>query len=455
MSQLTYMFASLAARCQEGRTCLDGMRLLADTLHPHGVKITWMVSPESAQAAADTLTRWHEEFGDGVAVNPPAQSAAETMLQGADLAEAYETKKALISEARDRIAEALPWATLTVAAGCHTDPDIPAVLEDLGFEGLWGFCWEQIEIDAITDRGCPWGLYYMDRGSRLKPAQGQGVVGMEWTARDLLKGFHSGNPTLYSTDPNDVGRGGLCSWDNIDYWKGVANNYIRNLCYNEDVFLLQHQEAHEMQRSDLFQCYTEEDIREAAMMLDAFVRHIKEQAEPYGGVAMRTLDEAAAYYRGKYPHTASSYMLWEDTPHPPHNRDYALSLPVGPWPKTFLHYDREAQMMFIEGKVEPICIRNYARDDAAAGDRYFAEPDIPVVRLVRHTQHQWRREIELTVDSPRAMPYGIALWGQYALYQLDDCPGLIEGKMLSGELVFLRYRLEPGENRFTIRLQGK
>jgi len=434
MGDLIYMFASSAARHAEGVTCMDGMRLLADTLHPHGVKITWIVSAGSARIAAEPLTQWHEDFGDAIAVQAPALTGG------------LDEKRQQMAAERDGVAKALPWATLTIAAG-HQDRQMPALLEDLGFEGLWGFCWEQIEVYQITDRGCPWGFYYMDREQRLRPAQGRGVIGMEWTARDLLKSFHSGNPCLYSTDPNDVARGGLCSWEAIDYWKQMADNYRRNTRYNDHVFLLQHQEAHEMERSDLCQCYTIEDIREAAVMLDQFVRHIKDSAR------MLTLPEAATLYRDRYAHTASSYMLWEDSPTPPYNPDYAWSTPCGPWPKTFLYYDRGAQMMFIEGKVEPVCIRNYARPWEPGV--FFAEPEAPRARLVRNTQYGWRREIEIDVTTPHPMPFGLALWGDYSLYQIDEAPGLIEGKILSRELLFLRYDLAAGANRFLVKLQGK
>ncbi len=235
MGQLYYMFASLAARHVNGRTCSEGMNLLAHTLHPRGVKITWLVSPESAHIMAGTLTAWHGDFGDDVAL-----CAHITARDRAD-------KKAQWAEQRDAVCRALPWAKVSVAAGHHTDPDTAPILAELGFEGLWGFCWEQIEVDGITDRGCPWGLYYLDPEQRLRPAPERGLVAMEWTARDLLKSFHSGNPCLYSTDPNDVARGGICSWENIDYWRGLADNYRRNARYNDHVFLLQHQEAHEME----------------------------------------------------------------------------------------------------------------------------------------------------------------------------------------------------------------
>ena len=436
MGTLIYLFASLAARTHNGTTCITGMRRLAATLHPHGVKITWLVSAESARLAAPDLSAWHETHGDDVAVMFPEQ------VQGS-----YDAKKAALEQERKGIQEALPWASCSICASGHQEPQITRMLEELGFDGIWGFCWEQIDVDQITDRGCPWGFYYMDRDQRLRPARETGPIAMEWTARDLLKSFHSGNPCLYSTDPNDVARGGICSWENIDYWKAVADNYLRNTRYNDQVFLLQHQEAHETERAEGWACYTEEDIRESLVMLDAFVRHLKDKAQ------MMTLSEAAALYRQQHSHTASSYMLWEDAPVPRPNPDYAWNTSWGPWPKTFLHYDRGAQMMFVQGRVEPVCIRNYARPYAYG--EYFAEPAIPRTRLLYNTRHAWSREIGLQVNCPNAMPYGIALWDDYALYQIKEAPGMTEGKILPRELLFLRYDLKGGENTLKIYLEGK
>ena len=435
MSEMIYTFAALAARHKDGATCDKGMRLLADTLHPYGVKITWIVSVQSAHIMAKALTEWHEAFGDDVALCLEQVSVGD------------EGKKAAVAEARDALRQLLPWSSVTVAGAGHTDSEMIPILEELGFEGLWGFCWEQIEVDDITDRGCPWGVYYIDRDERLRPARGRGLVAMEWTSRDLLKSFHSGNPCLYSTDPNDVARGGICSWEDISYWKGLADNYRRNTRYNEHVFLLQHQEAHEQERSDLCRCYTEEDIREGAVMLEEFVKYVKDD------VRMMTLPEAAAFYRKTYAHTPSSYMLWEDTPTPPCNPDYVWSTSPGPWPKTFLYHDRDAQMMFIEGKVEPVCIRNYRRPWRPG--EFFAERDIPKTELVSNSRLRWRRELEIKVTSPCAMPYGLALWGDFALYQIDEAPGLIEGKILSRELLFLRYDVAEGESLLRVKLSGK
>ncbi|HEX73387.1 MAG TPA: hypothetical protein ENN65_08745 [Candidatus Hydrogenedentes bacterium] len=439
MNEFIYAFASLAARCEGGETCIHGMRRLAAALHPHGVKITWLLRAESAARAAEQLTEWHNTYGDDAGIVPPEPWAEAFGLS-------LEEKVARLGAVRDAVRRALPWADPVITAG-HTDPDMARVCNALGFEGIWGYCWEQIEVDQITDRGGPWGLFYVDPTNRLRPAKQRSVVALEWTARDLLKSYHSGNPCLYSTDPNDVARGGLCAWDRIDYWRALADNYIRNARYNRQVFLVQHQEAHEMERHPGWFCYTDEDIHEAAVMLEAFVKHIRPHAR------MMTLAEAARAYRAANERTASSYMLWEDAAHARPNPDYTWNTCPGPWPKTFFFYDCDAQMAFVDGQVQPRLLRNYRRpwDDV----QFFAEPCIPRPKLVRNTQYVWSREIEIAVNSPAPMPYGVALWGDFSLYQIEESPGLIEGKILPRELLFLRFDLKEGENRITVRLIGK
>jgi hypothetical protein len=437
LSELIYTFASLAARTANGKTCLDGMRCLADILHPRGVPITWIVSPESAAIAKETLTEWHTSHGDEVAVELPPLTGS------------FAEKKTYLMERRAQIQQALPWAEATVAGGVHCDPEIVRLLAEAGFEGIWGFCWEQIEVDDITDRGCPWGFYYMDPKDRLRPSAEPSIVAVPWLSHDLLKTYHCGLAPVYTNDPNDVARAGICSWENTAYWDAFIDNYYNNTRYNNAVFLLQHQEAHEMENNERNHCYTEEDIREAAIMMARHVDYLRRKPK----IRIMSLPEAIRHYRRITPHTVPSYMLWENTPTVRPNPDYTWNTPVGPWPKTFLYYDTGAQMIFLDGQVQPACIRNYGKPWDTLD--YYRETHVPRPRLVRNTQYGWRREIEIIVESPKAMPYGLALWGDFSLYQIGHAPGLLAGKILARELLFLRYGLRPGENRFKIALEGK
>jgi hypothetical protein len=204
-----------------------------------------------------------------------------------------------------------------------------------------------------------------------------------------------------------------------------------------------------MECSDAFHLYTAEDVREAAIMLGRHVDRLLSKPN----VRAMSLPDAVRYYRQINPATAPSYMLWEDAPAPRPNPDYTWNTSFGPWPKTFLAYDCGAQMVFIDGQVQPACIRNYSKPWDNID--FYRELRIPRPKLISNTAFVWRREIEIVVDSPKAMPYGMTLWGDYSLYRIGDCPGLIDGKILSRELLYLRYDLIPGENRFKIILEGK
>lgn len=441
MGTLIYSFVSIASRVHSGRTSLSGMQRLAELVHGYGIPVTWLVTPTSASLAAKELTHWHEKFGDEVALAPP-----ELSLTPADDKPPYSERRDRLVRLRRELCEVLPWTKCTVFSG-HTDPEVAKLGLEIGFEGVWGYCWEQIDVDGITDRGCPWGCYYINPEDRRRPAWGKSIVSFEWTARDLIKAFHSGHSSLWSTDPNDVARSRLCAWDQIDYWKGLADNYVRNARYNPHVFLVQQQESHEMEIGPGWRCYTEEDIQESLVMLDAFLYYIKPHI-----VAM-TLPDIAHLYRNHYHATPSSYMLWHDTPAPRPLDEYNWNHCVGPWPKTFLFFDREVQLVFVDGRVQPICIRNYQRPWQYG--EYYAEPNIPRPYLVRDTRYHWRREIEIRVESPTDLPYGLVLWEDFSLYQIGTAPGLVEGKIIPHELLFLRYNLKQGENLLFVELVGK
>jgi hypothetical protein len=447
MGQLFYSFASLAERVINNTSCEIGMTRLANLYHDYEIPVTWMVSPESAKFTKKILTSWAEEYGDEVAMTLPTFASANSNSRAPLTTGNRNAKKELIEKRRAQLQKILPWAEVTIAAAGHTDPDIAGILEELGFEGLWGYCPEQIEIDDITDRGCPWGLFYIDPKQRLRPRpSGKGLVGIEWTARDLGKSILTGWPSVFSTDPNDVARTGICHWDNVDYWRELVLNYCDNAHINPHVFLVQHQEAHEMQEEP-FRCYLKEDIEEAQGLLQRFLEFLGPN------IQYTTLPEMVGIYRQSYAETAPSYMLWGDIKCLPPSRSYAWSCPIGPWPSTFLTYDKDAMMAFYDGQVEPFLLRDYSLDPTQ--HRYFNVPKTPDVHLVSINRQHWKSQVEIKINSPCAMPYGLALWGDYSLYRIDDPTGLKAHKFVPGYLLYVRIDLVEGENLVKIKLQGK
>lgn len=446
MGRLVYMFASLAERMVEGMPPLPGMMLLAEIYHELRIPVTWLVSPESAAICKNHLKKWNETYGDEVAMTLPTSASGDSNSRAPRMA-GGKSKKDLLAARYSRLQKTLPWAEITIAACGHTDPEAAGILEELGFQGLWGYCPEQIEVDDITDRGCPWGFFYIDPNQRLRPKRkGRGLVGMEWTARDLGKSIFSGNPTIYSTDPNDVARAGICRSGHIDYWDDLMENYLKNTLLNDYVFVVQHQEAHEMQVFPYF-CYTKEDAVEAASLLQEFLEGFVSYVD------CMTLSDGVNLYKTSYADSAPSYMYWEDVACLDPNPDYSWNTPVGPWPDSFLMYDREVMMAFRKGQISPFLLRNYDLDPTRYP--YFEEPVIPNPRLISDTRYHWKREIEIQINSPRKMPYGLVLWGEYSLYRVENSPQIKDSRIYPGKLLFVRINLEKGENRVRIQLQGK
>jgi len=214
-----------------------GMDRLANVAHKYNIQVTWLIDPGVAKAMKEKIDEWHEKYGDGIELN----------WESAKIKDKEDLIKTL-----DSLKMFFPWSKINVAASGHRSNMMLQIVKDGGLSGVWGSCWEQVGVDKITDKGVPWGLYYVsDDNYKLPSLNGKGLVSMEWTSRDLLKALHAQAPTIYSSDPNDVGRAGICTGDDIEYWKAMFDNYIRNIANNKFVFFQQHQEAHEMEYGDV------------------------------------------------------------------------------------------------------------------------------------------------------------------------------------------------------------
>ncbi|RKY70588.1 hypothetical protein DRQ15_02995 [candidate division KSB1 bacterium] len=443
--RLIFTFVSLADRFDENGAATYGMQRLHLAVHKHDIPITWIVSSGSAPFQKEMITEWHEIYQDEIALSLSKIPA--------EASRSVEAMKRHIESERDKVAEFFPWSKLNIAGSGHQSEIVLKALEELGFDGIWGFCWEQIEVDNITDRGCPWGFYYLDPDNRLAPSRKpRKLVGIEWTSRDLCKAHHSGNPCIYSSDPNDVIRAGLCSYSDIEYWKRFIDAYHSNVLYNQnDIYFIQQQESHEMECSPLCGTYTDEDGKEAAQVLDNFLTYVK--TLPH--VEFMNLSQAVENYKKENPNSVpGTFMYFEDIPLPPekHNLDYFRGTPLGPWPDTFLFFDRDCQMIFIRGQFQPECLRNYV---GGKPEDYFAETHIPPVQFISEKKTARTIELEFKIDSERAMPFGTCFWRDYRPYFLSEGVGILDYKIIRKELIFFRFDLKRGENFFRVKLSRK
>ncbi|MBN1349195.1 hypothetical protein JXJ21_07290 [candidate division KSB1 bacterium] len=441
MGKLIYTFASLAytvnAKWGKG-VARKGIERLAKIVHKYHIPITWLTDANVGKIMYSQFNEWHEAFGDDVAVYWENSISMPGSSKGG-------------SEERKALRELFPWSEAALAASGARSNAIHAEVKAAGMQGLWGSCWEQIEIDGITDRGAPWGFFYCaDDCFKLPSRAPGGIISVEWTARDLCKSLHSNAPTVYSSDPDDVGRTGLCTGDDVEYWKGMFDNYIRNIAHNDFVFFSQHQESHEMEYGEVCREYSPSDIDRSEKMLDNFLAYVKSFGDD---VQFCTIQEAMDIYRNHSNMTVPSIMLAEDVPCRKPPFWYAKGWATGPFPKTLLYYDIDCQMAFIEDKFEPVLLRDYIHNRVENDPTYFKILQPPRIFCDTPWQVTEFTELPFRIPCSRELPYGLALWYDFTRFKIVRVDGADAVGPVENQVVLLRKNLTSGENEIFVQLE--
>ncbi len=444
--KLIYTFVSYASHYDtpwgQG-TAVDGIDLTARIAHKYGIPVTWIVNGGSVPVLADRIREWHESYGDDVILQCPffVEDAGMSKLK---LKEKLEMDWQIVEEA-------FPWATTKVAARGKIYNEVIEVLEELEFKGMWGYCWEQVWWDGITHKGIPWGSWYVDSKRYKVPHPGRGgIVACEWTARDLNLTYHSENPVIYSTDPNDVLRAGLCSGDDVEYWKNLFDVYLENTDHNEQVYFLQQQEAHEMEFTERFAVFPASHVDACEGMLDLFFEYITSYP-----ITLTTLPRAVELYHENNEVTAPSYMLTQDTLVRPEINEYTMTLGgvgLGPWPETFLYYDHQCQMAFVKGENKPHLLRNYIGKGNMSEE---FEEDIPQVFVTVFKKTENRIELTYEIGYWSPIPFGLTYWDNLTGFEVQSCTEGVEVKLIKEQLAFLRFHLTGDQRKIELTLEKK
>ncbi|WP_139994123.1 hypothetical protein [Paenibacillus paridis] len=441
--KLIYTFVSYASHYDTSwgkGTAVEGVDRTAAIAHQYGIPVTWIVNGGSVPVLAERIRDWHDRYGDDVILQSPF------FVEDAGMSK--EKLKAKLASDWLIVEEAFPWARTKVAARGKIYNELIEVLEELDFKGMWGYCWEQVWWDGITHKGIPWGSWYVDSSRYKVPHPGKGqVVACEWTARDLNLTYHSGSPCVYSTDPNDVLRAGLCTGNNIDYWKNVFQDYLDNTDHNEQVYFLQQQEAHEMEFTEQFAVFPAADVEACEGMLALFFEHITSFP-----ITLTTLPKAISLYHEQNDITAPVSMLTKDTQIRPEINEYTMTLGgtgAGPWPTTFLYYDHECQMSFVEGECKPHRLRNYIGKGNM--NEEFQE-ELPQVFVNEFEKTADRIHMSFDIGHWTPMPFGLAYWDELSVYELEACSEGVQVQWIKDELVFLRFHLtgKPAKIELTL-----
>jgi len=437
---LVFTFASLAFTIDApwGKGVpIQGMERLAAIAHKHNIPVTWLIDAGSGKKMQAQINKWHEKYGDDIGV-----------IWGHSHATPSISRDGAIS--RRKLRKLFPWSKVAVAASGSRSNELLAEVKRAGVKGLWGSCWEQTEIDRITDRGAPWGLFYCaDECFKIPSRRPGGVISVEWTARDLCKSIHSHAPTVYSSDPDDVGRTGLCTGDDIKYWKGMFDNYYKNIANNKYVFFSQQQESHEMENSDVCKAYSQEEIDSSAKMLDAFFSYVKSFGDK---VQCVTIPQALKMYAQQSNSTAPSVMLVDDVPSRKPPFWYAKGKATGPWPRTLLYYDKDCQIVFIDGQLAPILLRDYVHNRRVDDPNYYQVCKIPQIKVDTPWERRVFTEIPLRILYDGELPYAVALWYDFKHFRLDHVEGATAIGPIQDQVLLLRKNLKPGENKILVKL---
>lgn len=383
---------SKAYHSKDGREPLEGMRNLARVAHKHRIPVTWILTEHAAAAMATELAQWHAECGDEVAaalVRLPVDAGA-------------------YAKRREAIRKVCPWSEVTVAgAGGGKSGRMLAALEQAGFTGLWGYCWEQVYEDGISDYGQPPGMFIASSASYKMPApDGRGLVAVEWLARDLNKAFWTANPVNFAAEPDGLLLfGGWGREFSLRYVRHLLAEYARNAAAGHPIPFIFQEEAAQLMRGLINKDYDRlwpdllALIGDCLGMLDR------------NAFQITTLPALVNDFRAVPPR--AQLVRARDLRCPPLRRPDRGNCPVwgAEWefPEVAHYSDARRFCTFVVGNPSPVRLIRYDRQqEVGVHEALVPETVVPRLLALETGNGRWRARIR----SPETMPYSLAL----------DCP---------------------------------
>jgi hypothetical protein len=422
---------------------LEGVRLLADIAHRHCIPVTWATDTKSVQFIAKLLTTWHTENGDVPLLmldtkpiweaNWEAEQTANpgnsTEAMASHLVTMREKLPEYIAKEWERLKRAIPWAEPGIAGAVFKNDVFLHALEQTGFQGLWGYHWNEKYIDA-TDAGASkakldrggFGCFYPfeastyintiitqsdadeDDAERFKK-----IVGMPYyTAGHLAEDVHNLRAALLNGTA-----------------KQHYDVYVEGTVWNRRLGYVEHIDPFAVAQLG----------QDGLERLDAYFAHVVDNQ----GTKPLLLSEIADDYITHCERTESTAIV-QAVP-TTQNETGA--------PKSALrmfYYDAACELTFVEGNMEPIEIKNYTGEHISQ-----SVTQKPTLTGFLPTRHRTKLHIAIIVESTRAMPYGITVWGDHDGLQLTES-NADDVRWVGEHLLFVRLTLQPGKNEFNIQL---
>ena len=439
---LNYGLVSTAVA--EDRTrLLEGMRLLAEIAHKHGIPITWAIDTKSAPVVAKLLTAWHTEDGDVPLLmldikpmwdsNWEAQREANpgnsTEAMASHVVTMREKLPEYISKEWERIKRTLPWAEPRVAGAVFKNDVFLRALEQTGFQGLWGYHWSQQDTDDTEpdtsepeiDRG-GFGCFYPLEVSTSMGA----IVTRETSDESLANQFKNIVGIPYRTaghlaEGTDNLRAALLNGTAQQHY----DIYVKNIAWNPWLGYVEHIDP-----------LTAAQLGEEGLeRLDAYFAHVVSVEDTKPILLSQMVDDYMSHCEKTEPTAIVTKNIGtqDESAHP----KSTLRL---------LYCDAACEFAFVEGAMEPVEIRNYTSERVVQSDA-----SKPVLTGFSPTRHRTELRITITVESIKAMPYGITVWGDHEGLQLTES-NADDVRWIGKHSLFIRLTLQAGKNEFNLKL---
>ena len=393
------------------------MRRLAEIAHKHGIPITWGVGATSARSFAADLTEWHTSHGDEVMLMVDISSIWGSGTDSDDLSQSAEHIVTMreklpdfVSSERDKVQRAIEWADPVVVGAGQKNHVLLYALAQSGFAGLWGYGWGDGE-----DEGCPFGCFFpsVDRHNFCGASTSR-VVGIPHTS--LLPT----QTTLGSEETEDTD-------SQTQILNGAAQQgfdcYAANAAWNRWLPYIQRIDPVEIAS------LTDEQLNQ----LDAYFAYVREAPE----TQIMSLSEVVRACQETGEQTQPTFLVTNP------NSEGEEGRSTGADKSLFFYYDTECQLIFEEGKIEPIHATNYISPPVSS--RNGAEVNLPQIEQFRPSRSRSQLRMQFTLESTKAMPYGLAVWGNHAGLTLATSNAQ-EVTWLGDRLLFVRVNLQVGKN---------
>ena len=399
------------------------MRRLAEIAHKHSIPITWGVGATSARSFAADLTEWHTSHGDEVMlmldISPIWGSGTDSdgLSQSAEhIVTMREKLPGYISSEKDRVQRAIEWANPVVAGAGQKNHVLLYALAQVGFAGLWGYGWGGRE-----DEGCPFGCFFpsVDKHNFCGASTSR-VVGIPHTSllptQTPLESEETGDTDSQTQILNGAAQQGF-------------NCYAANAAWNHGLAYIQRIDPVEVAS------LTEEQLNE----LDTYLACVSEAPE----TRIMSLPEVVRECQDNGEQTQPTFLLTDP------NSEGTEKASADSDKVLFSYYDTECQLVFEEGKIEPIRVTNYISPPISS--RSGAEVNLPQIEQFRPSRSRGQLRMQFTLESTKAMPYGLAVWGDHAGLTLATSNAQ-EVTWLGDRLLFVRVNLQVGKNEIEVVL---